>query len=379
MKKIILLFCTNFFFLQVQAEPYLDKEKEFPVKNTIIPLLDTDIYLQTYAAVAMTIPVMYRENDTDFLAAFNPQIYSLDILNITDKIVYKQIRLQKEGPNGILNPTGLGYYKGKFVISTSKGYHLVDKEGHITSTRVNPSVEDLYKKGYGNMKEPNILFNIFNSFPFDPETGSIALIFYPEETNHATVKQDFLIRIFSLETEDTEDIRIPYPAEFTGKVKWGIMNDLKVSFNKDKLIYNFAGSFKIYTFDRKTKAIEEYKVPSQYIDNLLIPKIMPGDGAEPSENFGSLTAGYYYSVQYDPFRNVYWRIQMGPSSNVFSINRVMSISKISPDFKTSKEIPLPKEQDIYVNLFIGKDGVWLDYQKGKMEEELWLLDVPVNF
>ncbi|MDH6313442.1 hypothetical protein M2137_002232 [Parabacteroides sp. PFB2-10] len=322
----------------------------------------------------MTQPFLFHENKKDYMLVYNHKIHALDLFNITDKKV-EQITLEREGPNGITSPRSIAYFKGRFLVGTmSDKYYLVNRKGEVMSTHTLPSFSSIYAKEYNRMKSPGIIMNLFTFHAFNPESGEVAIVFYPTEMNESPVKRPYIIVVYSLETEKIEEIEIPYSKEFSSKTKWGILNDLNICFHQDLLILNNPASSNIYTYNRKTKEYMEHSVPSSYVDNKITLTERPSEEENAFPN-----KGFYYPVQYDSFRNIYWRVQAGPAERPTSFDRIFSISQISTDFNTHKEVKLPDErEETHSILLIGKDNLYLNYAFEMADEELWLFEIPLK-
>lgn len=279
-------------------------KEEVAVKNLVIPLNEN--YLQSYFG-SYNIPVHFEKDGKEFMAAFNEKLNSCDVFNLTDKKIAYQIVLEKEGPDRVGVPKGMQYYKGNFLFEAPDSYRLVDSLGHLLLSRPKEPLNNLCQ-GYFSFKPHQILFMMYKFFAFDRESGTIAVTYYPPEINATPLTHPILIGLLELETGKVEKIEIPYPDIFSKQDKWGIMNDLNVCFNKDKLILNFAGSSNVYVYDRATEKLDTHSIPSDYVDNLIVPKPTElGDA-----NDASINAGYYFPLQYDSYRDVYWRLQSGP-------------------------------------------------------------------
>lgn len=384
MKKALLVFAIAGTLLitlsACQSSVKNSKVSNFEVNNLVIPLPETGLYLQEYVGRNMTQPISFHENGKDYMAVYNNKLHALDLFNLTDKVAAQQIMLQKEGPDGVLYPYGIAYYKGQFIFDTAAGLKRVDKEGRVTLTRPIPAFESLSADGYSTSNLANMMRVSFLSFFYmDAETGTVAVPFYPPGINESAVSLPYVVMLYDLESTKEERIEIPYPKEFSSQKQWGALNMMQVSFQKDLLFISFAGSTTIYTYNRKTKAYNQYPVNTALTPTLIKPE----DGKEGTsmndDNGYSLKAGYYNPLQYDPFRDVYWRLYVGATKTVvFDFNRPFCLTMLSSDFQLIKEIPFPDDLGIYPPPIIGKERLWMSYINAKAEEELWLLEVPSN-
>lgn len=345
--------------------------KDKSVNNLVIPLNEN--YLQSYSGTSSQ-PVSFAKDGKEFMAGFNSQLNTCDVLNLTDKRIAYQIPLRKEGPDRVGIPAGIQYYKGNFVFEASDSYRLVDSLGHVIAFCPKAPLSD-FCPGYRSFK-PNqeVLFMRYKFFAFDRESGTVAVTFYPPEINAEPVTHPLIIGLMKIESGEMEKIEIPYPDCFSKRDRWGIMNDMNVCFHQGSLILNFGGSSDIYVYQRSTKNLNRYTIPSGYVDNLIVPKSTKTE----NENKTSINAGYYFPLQYDPYRDVFWRLQEGPlREEGGDYKRLYSLTCISTDFKEYKEILLPDGLNLYPQLLIGKEKLWLPYGEGMAEDDLWLFEIDM--
>ena len=371
MKKtpILLLFLFVWLCSNCSTNQKEKGTEETEIKNLVIPVTDT--YLQTYIAPFLY-PVIYNEGGKDYMVAYNEKIHTIDLFNLTDKKTERQIQLSNDGPNRIGTPFGLGYYKGLIVIKDQGHYSLLDTTG-IIQKKCKYDELDTKAAGFQSFKPHQRLWFMYNFMPLDINNGMTGFSYYPPEINDSPVTHPLLIGILSLETGQTETIEIPHPTYFKQQNKWGALNDLNFCLNGDLVVYNFAGSSWIYAYNRKTQETAEYEIKSMHIDNLQFPE------KDADENEVAIQAGYYFPLQYDPYRNVYWRLSIGPTRRRADYsNRIFTLTRISADFKEFKEIQLPDTKHFFTNLLIGKNGLWLNYIEGMAENDLWLFEIPLN-
>lgn len=262
----------------------------------------------------------------------------------------------------------LKQYRNQFLARSFTGYRLIDQGGKITPLN---KMNDIRIDNYRRSKEPFINWDMFYYIPFDPKTGITAEPYYPIGTNESTITMPFILLLTSVEDADfPEQIELLYPDIFNKEKAWGFGNDLLSCINGDIVVYSFAASSNVYIYNRKTLEHNMYEIPSKYMDNLFSPH-----ADNPNEK--STRNGRYYDLRYDPHRNVYWRLQVGPAKGDYS-KRTMSITQISSDFKKFSELKLPEDMDIFPWLLIGKHGIWMSYVNAQEEEEMHLLEIPLE-
>lgn len=94
-----------------------------------------DDYLQSYAGT-FCYSTSARIDGKECLIVYNGKLHSIDILNLADRRPLKQIALAKDGPDQILAPKGIGYYKDSFIILNTGGLYRVGQDGKVVSKKL---------------------------------------------------------------------------------------------------------------------------------------------------------------------------------------------------------------------------------------------------
>ncbi len=320
-------------------------------------------YLQTYAG-SFCYSTTYREQDTDYFLGYSRILHAIDILDLTNKKPYKQILLDREGSNGILELYGVGYYKGELIVEDEPAFYRVDMEGKVVSRKLK---KDIYAPftGYGTMKPGLFIYmGMYNFFCLNAETGEIAITLYGNEPASAPMR----ILLLSCDTwEITDTFDIAYPDFIQKEGNMGVLNDAHAYPCADRILFNFAASSNVYSIDRKTKETTLHEMPSTLVDNFL--KVM--DDRDTGEDLSTIS-GYYFPLRYDANRKKFWRIQMGSKDPVSSmyVNRPYAISCITPDLKEHSEYAIPQDLGLYPNCLFFAEGVLFPYVQAPAEEEI---------
>lgn len=339
-------------------------------RNLTVPVGDS-YYLQAYVA-PFCYSVTAEIDGKDYLIGYNNKIHAVDFINLTDRVPGHRVQLQKDGPDAVLGVHGLEYYKGDLFLATGAGYLLADSAGHvkrkIPRTLIMESFPE-YRMGKGG-----VVWMMYKFVSFDRENGTFAVPLYPAGLNENVPDKPLSILRLSIADEKIIDrIEVPYPDELKKEPNWGALNDLNLCVHGDEILFNYAASSDVYRYEIPTGTITRVEIPSQYTDNLFT---LSKDELSYADR-ASVNAGYYFPLQYDPYRKVYWRFHIGHTvEQAAYLDRPYIVTEISPDLKKVKEIEIPaKGLDLYTNLLVTRGGLFLPYYDGLDEEHLTLFRI----
>lgn len=329
----------------------------------------TDEYLQTYVG-SFCYSTIFQENGKDFLSAYNSPLHSIDILNLTDKQPYRQLVLEKEGNNGILPLRGLAYHKGNFIVEDNAYYLKMDKDGKVVS-RIEK--DKLYSQlgNFGKMKTGQEMYWMaYNFFHFNNKTGEIAVTLYSPVTDEKGLCPIKVAVISSDDWSIKESFDIHYPdfMEKAGNLK--ALNCVNLLPFKDKILYNYPASSKAYCYDRTNKSVKEYDFPSNVTQSFFTL----------TESGDDISAGYFFPLQYDSYRDCFWRLHYGyktPEGTLWK-KRPLVLTCISSDLKSAKEYSLPEDIQLYPNVLIAQRGILLPYLQGLTETDIYFYNLEVS-
>ena len=175
-----------------------------------------------------------------------------------------------------------------------------------------------------------------------------------------------LIVSYDLISQKTKPCNISYP-NFAKEFCWS-EHHFDVPFtanNKNELIVSFPFTDDIYVYDiAKDEIVKEIvDAKSKYVD-----KVIPYNACDftnPEKYFSYLkSVSRYYSLTYDKYKNVYYRIVLLPSDEIDGkrnddIVMPMSIMVLDGDFQVISEKRLEKRIYNYKDFFVDSEGFWL--------------------
>lgn len=320
----------------------------------------TEDYLQTYAgSSSYAVPV--KLDGAECMLAYNLQLHTIDIFDLVNKKPLKQVKLEKEGPDGINGVTGVFYYKNSFVLQTSYGYNRIGMDGKMLS-KWSRSDFLASQEGFTTMI-PDLMayFNFYNFIGFDAEQGLVAFTIYKLEKENG----EYPKKIVLLSCEDwsvLETIDITYPEQLKNEQKLALLGSVNALPHGNEVIYNFPASSEIYVYNRTDKTTRSYPMPSTFTE----PYYRIENPEDPMEC--GLINGCYFPLCYDAYHKTFWRIQQRPVDKEKKqgiAGKSFSIMQISTDFKDSREYLIPENQKIHFNMLFTENMVLLPYQGGE--------------
>lgn len=291
----------------------------------------------------------------DYMVAYSEPLHCIDLIALNDYSDFQQIKLEKEGPNGVTGITGIFYYDNNFILQTGIGFYRINKEGEVVSKwSLN---EYLGKnKGFGlRFPEQTMVFNFFKTLGFDVQEGLVTQTIYQYEK----VDGQYPTRILVLSCKDweiVEEIDLIYPEKLK-KEKWlGCLGEVQALPHSEKVIYNFPASSDIFVYDRKTKTTLVHSIPSQYTESYI--------RCEDEQDQG-LGSGYYLPIRYDYRHNSFWRAQQRKTERGGIAGKSFSITQLDSDFKLVGEYDMPKKKNISpFSILFTNDKVLFPYMGG---------------
>lgn len=329
----------------------------------------TDDYLQTYVG-SFCYSTIFREDGKEFLLAYNSPLHSIDILNLTDKQPSKQYILEKEGNNGVLPLRGLAYYKGNFIMEDNAYYLKMNKEGKILSRIEKDKVYNQVGQ-FGRMKiGQNMYWMAYNFFHFNNETGEIGVTLYSPVADEEGFSSIKMAVISADDWSVVESIDVHYPDFIKKEGNLKALNTVNLLLFKDRIIYNYPASSKVYDYNRKDKTTQEYDFPSAITESFF----------KLTESGDDITSGYFFPLQYDEDRNTFWRLHYGYKSAEGTLwkKRPLVLTQISSDFKSSGEYLIPDDIEVYPNVLITKMGIMFSYLQGLTENDIYFYALKVS-
>lgn len=232
-----------------------------------------DDYLQSYAGT-FCYSTSARIDGKECLIVYNGKLHSIDILNLADRRPLKQIALAKDGPDQILAPKGIGYYKDSFIILNTGGLYRVGQDGKVVSKKLLNDFPQIKEEGYGiAVPDLTVYFSVYSFFGFDAANGRVALplCFYEKDTTGEYPKKVLIVSCDDWNIRDEVEIHCPDVIRKEGDMQLlGCVNVLPYG---DRLIYNFPASSKVYVYDLSAKKSKEYDFPSTFTDPFSIYRI----------------------------------------------------------------------------------------------------------
>ena len=292
----------------------------------------------------------------DYMIAYNPPLHSIDLIALDGKSPFKQIRLDRQGPNGVPDVRGVFHYENTFVLKTSAGFCRVDTLGNRISSW---NMFDYLKENIGfstHFPEKTMVYNFFFFIGFDEKEGLVALPLYKFQKEN----NQYPNRVLILSCKDwqiEEELEITYP-EYLKKEEWfGCLGEIQVLPHGDKVIYNFPASTDIFVYDRKTKTTQIHHITTKYTDQYY----------RCEDRFDSgVHDGYFLPIRYDSHRRTFWRVQHKNNIGAGMSGKAFSVTQLSTNFEVIGEYDIPERKEIssYSMLFT-KNMVLFPYLGGE--------------
>ncbi len=320
-------------------------------------------------------------DDTPFVTGYNKLTNQIDFFNLNLNKGTHSLRLADMGPASVGNLLSF-YYHNKDSIFILGNYKiaLVDINGNVLFNK------SINRDNSAISQDENIDFlnvNIFN----DPNDNSP--IFFNSEDNslyfalHSVSYTKYdpgyytnpIAGRLSLGDNTFSTFPITFPKNWLSN--YYPLNKPNVTFSKDKIIYSFKNSSKVYVYDIKSGHQNMYNCSSIYTPNEAKP-LSPSDYGDPNADMLWISQNpEFKKMIYDPYKNVYYRFHYGPYP-LKDIEREpgrrghVYLTVMDNNFKVLKEILLEKPH-VYFGAVVSPFGVLINYSHSSENENLLIL------
>ncbi len=246
--------------------------------------------------------LQYFQGDQEYLFNANWATNSLQIYDLQDQKLAKELFFDFEGPNGIGDLFGFKVQSmdSIFLFTAPFGsrFMMVNSEGEIKK-RIDYQIPE----GLGS-------FFVHNAYMLSPPViqGGLLAANTRFSANIREITQSFLssknigIEV-DLNTGESKPIAHFFPSDYLASGKK--MVDLSRAQGKGKIVYSFFGDHQLYYSSAFDVPLRPIQAASSYLENN-----MPAFQSDsPSEFFlkYNLASSRYGSLLYDSYRNVYYR------------------------------------------------------------------------
>ncbi len=301
-------------------------------------------------------PTTAQIEGTDYMIAYSMPLHSIDLIALNGKSSFKQIKLERQGPDAVNDIRGLFYYDHSFVLNCSEGFCRVNEEGKIISKWSLHEFLEKYPQFSTRFPEKIIIYNLFQFWGFNEKEGLIALPLYKYEK----INKQYPTRIILVSCHDwevVEDVEISYPTQLKQEEWLGCLGEVQALPCKDKIIYNFPASSEIYIYDRIRRTTTVHSIDTKYTEKYYRCENEGDDG---------LSTGYFLPIRYDYRHNNYWRIQQKPQIHSGRSSKSCSVTRFSTNFEIMGEYDIPSQKGISsFSILFTEDKVLLPYLEGE--------------
>jgi len=245
----------------------------------------------------------------EYLIGYNRNGHQLELYHLSQNSPLGLIALKKTGPDGIPTVSNLYVHNldSIFILSFHK-LLLINREGKILkSIRVNNSTNT----DVNGIDFDQLVFcgstEDMNSMYFDDRTNRL---FIPTKSVRSASEEIYyqpsLFGYLDLNTLDYTPIDVSYPNEFKDRVFPLVKPN--ISFYKERVIYNFPFSSKIFVYDINKRSVHSFPAKSKLSKNLS-ESIAYSNRNRDMELLREIFTRNptFYKVTYDDYRNVYYR------------------------------------------------------------------------
>jgi hypothetical protein len=255
--------------------------------------------------------LQYFKGDKEYLFNANWGTNSLQIYDLQDQKLAKELFFDFEGPNGIGGLFGFHVHSmdSIFLFTAPFGsrFFIVDSEGEIEK-RIDYQIPE----GGGSA----FVHNAFMISPPDINGTLLAVNHrFPgnirETTSEKLASKTFGYQIDTSSGETTHFNHF-FPADYLSSGQK--LLDFSRALGKDKIVYSLHGDHKLYYSSAYDLPLRSIEASSSYLDETL-PSFQADASSEEFQRY-AFSSSRYASMLYDSYRNVYYRFAFPTLSDV---------------------------------------------------------------
>jgi hypothetical protein len=306
--------------------------------------------------------LQYFQGDQEYLFNANWATNSLQIYDLQDQKLAKELFFDFEGPNGI---GGLFGFKVQsmdsiflFTAPFGSRFMMVDSEGEIKK-RIDYQIPE----GLGS-------FFVHNAYMLSPPViqGGLLAANTRFSANIREVTQALLssknigIEV-DLNTGESKRMAHFFPSDYLASGQK--MLDLSRAQGKDKIVYSFFGDHQLYYSSAFDLPLRPIQAASSYLENSM-PVFQSDSPSELILQY-NLASSRYGSLLYDSYRNVYYRFAF-PTQADLTVEEIRELPNVPGPFVVmvfDENLKLLTEKlfeaGTYLpdNSFVGEKGLYL--------------------
>ncbi len=314
-------------------------------------------YMQNYTALRNRI-------FNGWLYAYNIHQHTIDIFDFTTQNFISQIKLQKEGTDGIPNINSFVITKEFIILQNESNYIIINHNGHIVKKISKEKLTlCLNKKEYLLDAPDNISISNFEDIVYDSNSKKIII---PISTSSPfKLKGKHCLASIDISTEEISLLPTTYSDNLNNEY-YGKLSKPNPLITKDRIIYNFSYSSDVYSLDKNSKTISSYQITSDFTKNR-------SEQLDKNSNIKKQLDYYFHSLffhglQYDNYRNLFYRVHTDKSNDrsVFN-NKETYLTIISDNLEKISEIKLPA--NLYPIFNITEKGLIFQFMTGLYEDK----------
>ena len=308
----------------------------------------------------------FYENEESRLMAYNEKRHSFDLFSLDEKSILNQVKLEREGPNGIDKVDGLDYHNEDSIFLYSRGkLYISSLDGKISKVH---SLYELFNFDGGG--EPSI--NFYFKLRYQPVSKSIAFFIVYHNADQKSKGNLPLVSLLNLETLKTNYLPI-YHSDFFKRNEGNVGFVTYLGFNDfldGNMIYNFQYQSNIFCLStegnlNKGKEVKHI-LPLINLDNI---------------DSHAINNTHYLSPIPDPWRKFIYRFNWEApikGKEISFLEKKTSLTVFDSKLKKLQNYSLPDYTYQINNWFVTKKGLFLNVAhpaKPDLQENILEFDV----
>ena len=346
--------CILLIFLTVSYSCVERTEKDSQIINYKIDSLSIKI-----DSTVLSSYYVHSYNDSlDSFVGFNGLIHSLDYFDLKNCKFNRQVKLSKEGKDGVGNIYGICYFSPDSIFISENGFiKLLNRNGAVIK-KYNLLLLSDFNKIYGN-----ITSNQYVRLQYMPDRKSLLLFCVHNDLGNLTKPILFELNII-------KNLLEPLPIYFSEYYKknngnLGFLAHINAEvINSDEIVYNYLYSSKLYKYSSETKKSNEIV---RHIDDEFSNPLPPDAGQSNDKwEYHAIENPHFFQVLKDSYRKKYYQFIWQPIEykrsdgkyNSFMEKRLMLII-MNEKFNVEREILLQDLTYMPFTWFVSRRGLMI--------------------
>lgn len=273
-------------------------------KNEVLELVDTISF--DIDSELMGKYELWTISDDNYFVAYHHWLHKIDVFNLTNQKFSYSIKLDKQGPHGVVPLGNVVKIQNEFFASSGSFYYIISPDGLVLDKKMFDDLSNL-KEGYSFSQKGAQMVG-YNYLSLDEDQHSFFQPIYKYKEDGAIDFSSYFMCLIDFKTWESRYVQVNYPASFLESYSKSIsLGDANMIRSGTSFVFNFPDSNEIFELDTLTMHLKTH------IPKILNKKEMKIAVSEYGTDILAKVYAQMYSPRYLPIKynkknNSYYRL-----------------------------------------------------------------------